>query len=156
MFRMIFPVAVIFVFYLLEGVFPYYKERMNRAAHAFPNIGLSVINGLLTSVLFGGVTVAVILIAEKSHFSLLNLEIVPNLYQGTLAFILMDLWMYVWHRINHEIRSLWRLHRVHHNDPATWRWFHALVNDLASGKMKMALIYDAEMNDYLIDLMEAA
>jgi hypothetical protein len=45
---------------------------------------------------------------------------------------------------------------LHHNEPATWRWFHALVNDLASGKMRMVLIYDAEMDDYLIDLMEAA
>jgi len=30
---------------------------------------------------------------------------------------LFDLWMYAWHRANHEVPLLWRLHRVHHTDP---------------------------------------
>ncbi len=33
------------------------------------------------------------------------------------AIILFDLWMYLWHRINHAIPFLWRFHKVHHSDP---------------------------------------
>ncbi len=28
----------------------------------------------------------------------------------------LDLWIYVWHRVNHEVPVLWRFHRVHHLD----------------------------------------
>ena len=37
---------------------------------------------------------------------------------GIVAFVLFDLWMYVWHRANHEIPFLWRFHQVHHTDTA--------------------------------------
>ncbi len=33
-----------------------------------------------------------------------------------LGVILIDLWMYVWHRLNHNVRLLWRFHAVHHAD----------------------------------------
>ncbi|MGB3541654.1 sterol desaturase family protein, partial [Rubrivirga sp.] len=32
------------------------------------------------------------------------------------AFLLIDVWMYAWHRLNHRVPFLWRLHRVHHSD----------------------------------------
>jgi sterol desaturase/sphingolipid hydroxylase (fatty acid hydroxylase superfamily) len=35
-----------------------------------------------------------------------------------LSVLLFDLWMYAWHRANHEIPFLWRFHQVHHTDPA--------------------------------------
>jgi len=33
-----------------------------------------------------------------------------------LDLLLLDLWIYWWHRANHEIPFLWRFHRVHHLD----------------------------------------
>ena len=33
-----------------------------------------------------------------------------------IAFILIDLWQYIWHRLNHVIPILWRFHQVHHAD----------------------------------------
>jgi len=33
-----------------------------------------------------------------------------------LDLLLLDLWLYWWHRINHEWRFLWRFHEVHHLD----------------------------------------
>lgn len=37
---------------------------------------------------------------------------------GQLAFdiLLLDLFIYAWHRVNHEIPLLWRFHQVHHFD----------------------------------------
>jgi sterol desaturase/sphingolipid hydroxylase (fatty acid hydroxylase superfamily) len=34
----------------------------------------------------------------------------------TLDILLLDLWIYWWHRANHEIPLLWRFHQVHHLD----------------------------------------
>jgi sterol desaturase/sphingolipid hydroxylase (fatty acid hydroxylase superfamily) len=34
------------------------------------------------------------------------------------AFLLLDLWMYAWHRLAHAAPALWRIHRMHHSDDA--------------------------------------
>jgi sterol desaturase/sphingolipid hydroxylase (fatty acid hydroxylase superfamily) len=35
-----------------------------------------------------------------------------------VAVLVLDLWMYLWHRMNHALPFLWRFHRMHHSDPA--------------------------------------
>jgi sterol desaturase/sphingolipid hydroxylase (fatty acid hydroxylase superfamily) len=37
-------------------------------------------------------------------------------YALPLDLLLLDLWIYWWHRANHEIPLLWRFHQVHHFD----------------------------------------
>jgi sterol desaturase/sphingolipid hydroxylase (fatty acid hydroxylase superfamily) len=37
--------------------------------------------------------------------------------QFVCAFLLVDIWTYWWHRVNHIIPFLWRFHRMHHSDP---------------------------------------
>lgn len=38
--------------------------------------------------------------------------------KALLAFVLLDLTMYLWHRSNHQFEWLWRFHKVHHSDRA--------------------------------------
>ncbi len=33
-----------------------------------------------------------------------------------LDLLMLDAWMYVWHRLNHEAPLLWRFHAIHHRD----------------------------------------
>ncbi len=44
----------------------------------------------------------------------------PNWLAGAaslpLDLLLLDLWIYWWHRANHELPVLWRFHEVHHRD----------------------------------------
>jgi sterol desaturase/sphingolipid hydroxylase (fatty acid hydroxylase superfamily) len=44
----------------------------------------------------------------------------PEIWVGWPALIvdllILDLWIYVWHRINHVLPILWRFHQVHHLD----------------------------------------
>ena len=54
--------------------------------------------------------------AECCPFGLLNQVDLPPLIAALIAFLLFDLWMYLWHIAVHRIRPLWRLHRVHHID----------------------------------------
>ena len=38
-------------------------------------------------------------------------------WKGLLAFLLLDLLLYFWHRACHRFEGLWMFHKVHHNDP---------------------------------------
>ncbi|MDA1070781.1 MAG: sterol desaturase family protein [Proteobacteria bacterium] len=44
----------------------------------------------------------------------------PSWWSGTpglvLDIVLLDLWAYLWHRINHVVQPLWRFHQIHHRD----------------------------------------
>lgn len=41
----------------------------------------------------------------------------PDLLTGILLdFLVLDLWIYFWHRANHRLPFLWRFHEVHHLD----------------------------------------
>jgi sterol desaturase/sphingolipid hydroxylase (fatty acid hydroxylase superfamily) len=37
-------------------------------------------------------------------------------YSLPLDLVILDLWIYWWHRANHELPLLWRFHEVHHRD----------------------------------------
>jgi sterol desaturase/sphingolipid hydroxylase (fatty acid hydroxylase superfamily) len=41
----------------------------------------------------------------------------PPALEAPLAFLLLDLSFYWWHRVNHRVPLLWRFHNVHHFDP---------------------------------------
>ncbi|MGF1476069.1 MAG: sterol desaturase family protein [Geminicoccaceae bacterium] len=49
-----------------------------------------------------------------------SLGLRPDIWAGWWGLILdvlvLDLWIYWWHRANHEIQILWRFHEVHHLD----------------------------------------
>ncbi|MGH7998479.1 MAG: sterol desaturase family protein, partial [Brasilonema sp.] len=66
--------------------------------------------------------------------------------QGVIAFLLMDLTFYYWHRANHRFPFLWRFHNVHHIDPdldvSTGFRFHFVEIVLSAGfrVLQVALI----------------
>jgi sterol desaturase/sphingolipid hydroxylase (fatty acid hydroxylase superfamily) len=41
---------------------------------------------------------------------------VPPLLWPLIDIVLLDFWIYWWHRANHRIPALWRFHEVHHRD----------------------------------------
>ncbi len=104
------------VIFVLEGVFPHYKNRTHRIKHAIPHILTALFNGLLTRLLLAVITIKII--AWASRFPLaLTFSIPFFAYLKTvLIFILFDLWMYLWHMANHRISFLWLFHRAHHTD----------------------------------------
>ncbi len=55
--------------------------------------------------------------SAAGNFGLVRLTAFPTWFQAVLAFLLMDLTFYWWHRANHRIPLLWRFHNVHHFDP---------------------------------------
>ena len=55
--------------------------------------------------------------SAERRFGLVPALPLPAPAGAALAFLLLDLSFYYWHRINHSLPFLWRFHNVHHVDP---------------------------------------
>jgi len=103
------------VIYVLEGVIPYFPGRTGRMKHAVNNVLLASINGII-NLGFGLLIVPLMLWSGQHSVGLLNSMDVDPLIRIIGGFILFDMWMYAWHRINHERLFFWKFHKTHHTD----------------------------------------
>lgn len=114
-------VSVLAALWLMETWLPFYAEfregRSQRLRHAARNLTLGLANALLLALAFGALLGSAATLAEKNHFGLLHCVAWPSWAEMLLGFVLLDLWMYVWHLANHKIPFFWRFHRMHHSDP---------------------------------------
>ena len=78
------------------------------------NIGLFIINSIAMS--FASASSLLTLSERYSGQGLLNVLASPA-WKAVLSFLLLDLFMYLWHKASHSIDCLWMFHKVHHNDP---------------------------------------
>ena len=102
--------------WVIEGIVPMLVERKGRVSHALGNIGLGVLNAIVVSVVFAAAILAVSEGARRGGFGLLHALGAPPWLTWVLALVLLDAWMYAWHRLNHAVPLLWRFHSVHHSD----------------------------------------
>lgn len=77
------------------------------------NLGTFFLNSSLMSVL--SVSSLLVIAESFSHQGLLN-AMSASLWKMLIAFFLLDLTLYWWHRANHQIDHLWLFHKVHHSD----------------------------------------
>jgi len=79
------------------------------------NFSLFVFNSLIMSLLSA---VSLPLLAKHNYGHGLLANIADPASKAVLAFLALDLLLYVWHRASHSFDYLWMFHRVHHNDPS--------------------------------------
>jgi sterol desaturase/sphingolipid hydroxylase (fatty acid hydroxylase superfamily) len=108
---------VLATLFLLEAVIPFYAGRDQRLRHAGRNLTLAVISGAVASAMTP-LVIAAFAFSARAEVGLTYWLGLPSLAAAVTTFVLFDLWMYAWHRMNHRLPFLWRLHRVHHTDPA--------------------------------------
>ena len=129
-------------FFLWESLAPSFRQR-KRGLHATRNLTIAAINGVLVALCCAAATVAVAAWAEARQLGLLHTTGLSPLGALAAGFVVMDLWTYWWHRLNHRVPLLWRLHKTHHSDPAvdvtTSLRFHG-GELLVSAALRLALI----------------
>ncbi|MEM6326960.1 MAG: sterol desaturase family protein [Bacteroidota bacterium] len=111
--------GVLVLLLLLESAHPFFElfgGRRQRGQHLLRNLALGLLNGLIVAVVFAGLWVLAAEWAEAREIGLLRLVEMPVWLHVALAVLLLDVWTYTWHRLNHRIPFLWRFHRVHHAD----------------------------------------
>jgi sterol desaturase/sphingolipid hydroxylase (fatty acid hydroxylase superfamily) len=89
------------------------RPRVYRQSY-LANLGTLFINDILLSLLSAA---SLWLFAEQyGRWGLLS-GLEDSWWKGALAFLLLDLTLYFWHRANHAFDGLWQFHKVHHSDP---------------------------------------
>lgn len=110
------PVVLLTLFWCWETWRPFFGQREGRVTHALHNLAIALFNTVVLGLVFGSITVAVAEWAAQTSFGLLHLGDLGAPLRFGLALILLDGWMYFWHRANHAVPVLWRFHRMHHTD----------------------------------------
>lgn len=94
---------------LLERIFPLRKAAESRLRHDGLNISYFAINTFLNIGL-----AALLLTRVENGPSLFKIPIFP--LRPLVVFLILDLLIYYWHRLNHQSNFLWRFHKFHHTD----------------------------------------
>lgn len=110
-----FAIAGVFLLtYIAEHIIPQRKEIIDHK-HDLKNIGVGVFN--LIIIAFAGFQFQrAIEWLNNQHFGLLQLIKGAAVFAIIIGVLLIDIFMYWWHRINHEWRFLWYFHKYHHVD----------------------------------------
>lgn len=104
--------AIAIILILLERLFPAATCRIvAKTARILKNLSFLIINSALSPL---------IVVPLSALASDMAPDWRPEWWSGwtglLLDLLLLDLWIYWWHRANHEIPFLWQFHQVHHLD----------------------------------------
>jgi sterol desaturase/sphingolipid hydroxylase (fatty acid hydroxylase superfamily) len=138
-----FSIATIAILSLLvlEHKFPFFVFPNSFRQRVTNNFELGAVNSILSSIL----TIAIARFSplDAWHQGIFNTISSPAL-AGILTFLVLDLYMYVWHQSMHRVPFAWRFHRVHHTDRhmnvSTAYRFHP-IEIISSSFPKLLLIW---------------
>ncbi len=125
------PYAVAISFaavYLGEHIIPQRRELIDHK-HDLKNLLVGLVNLGIAGV--GGFYLQKWLeFTNGQHFGMLHVFAGLSWLKIALGFLLIDIIMYWWHRVNHRYLFLWQFHRFHHRDEkmnsTTATRFHAV------------------------------
>ncbi len=137
----LFVVLSVFIFGYLESILPFYNFQNDLFTRIYNNLFLG-----FTNLLFTQITLAYILHwiwQQNLWYGWLN-HVDLYIYRFCLSFLLLDGYMYFWHRFMHSVSWGWKFHQVHHTDAymnvSTAYRFHT-VEVFLSGIPKLFLIW---------------
>ena len=94
------------------------RRALTQGRQRWPaNLAIVVLNALLMRLLLPAGAVGVAVWAQGQQFGLFHvLHLAPSALLLVAAVVLLDLIIYLQHRLFHRVPLLWRLHMVHHAD----------------------------------------
>lgn len=102
----------ILIFLSLEYLFPKEKIQLrDKLSRIFKNIFFWLINIGITPIIILPITIYATQFEFHSLFKFENI-----IFNFLFQLIIIDIFLYWWHRLNHQIPFLWRFHHVHHLD----------------------------------------
>jgi sterol desaturase/sphingolipid hydroxylase (fatty acid hydroxylase superfamily) len=121
--RLTASLAVLAALLLWESIAPFFQFHAHdahpqriRAQHGAINIAYGMVNGLAIRFVFLALWTSAMAWSATHQIGLLHRVTIPANTRVLAALLLVDLWGYVWHRLNHIVPLFWRFHRTHHAD----------------------------------------
>lgn len=99
-----------------ELVAPRRAQAVPRARRWPSNLSIVVLNAVMLRLVLPISAVGLAITVEAQGGGLLNALVVPGWIAVPVAFVLLDLAIYLQHVLFHSLPVLWRLHRMHHAD----------------------------------------
>jgi sterol desaturase/sphingolipid hydroxylase (fatty acid hydroxylase superfamily) len=126
---------------ILENKLPFFRFQNSLGSRIAANFGLGAINSILASLW----TIAVTQFVRLPPIDRGLVGAISNpVIAGILSFLIIDLYMYFWHRSMHQLPLAWRFHRLHHTDRSmnvsTAYRFHP-IEIISSSMPKLLLIW---------------
>lgn len=103
------------IFLIAEKQKPYFKNAKDWKSHDINNIIIGGINALLSYLISIFLSIKILNYIRENGIGLFNIYEF-KFFRGILIFLILDLWLYFWHRFNHRIEFLRRFHIAHHTD----------------------------------------
>jgi len=104
------------VSWVLEGAIPLVFTDYNKRAHVTKNL-FFLVTSLLVNLVFGLLTLGIILWSADHQLGLLNMIDVPLWIKLIVGVMMLDfLAQWVAHYMLHRVKWMWKLHLVHHSD----------------------------------------
>jgi sterol desaturase/sphingolipid hydroxylase (fatty acid hydroxylase superfamily) len=101
----------------LERLRPLRSAKRPWLARLWVNAAVGTLALATATILVKPVASVVLDTTTRNAFGVATLVPFPPWGQAIVAFLLLDLSFYYWHRANHVWPLLWRFHNVHHIDP---------------------------------------
>jgi sterol desaturase/sphingolipid hydroxylase (fatty acid hydroxylase superfamily) len=126
-----------------ELLAPRRTQKLGRTTRWPGNLGVVAIDAVLERFLLPTTVIGLALICEARGWGLLQVLDLPYWLAVLLAFLALDLAIYLQHVMFHAVPALWRLHRMHHADQeidvTTGVRFHP-VEILLSAGIKLGVV----------------
>lgn len=102
----------------LEAVAPLRVTKAPQAARWLGNIGLVLVNTVLVRWAAALTGVGAALYVRENGWGLLTFVDLPMIIEIAVTLLMVDLTLYLCHRLYHASDLAWRFHHVHHSDQA--------------------------------------
>lgn len=100
--------------YLFEHVFPE-RRQYNDARHEIKNIIVGIINGLLL-IIPSALLINLLDFISEQKIGILQQFTIPLRANICLTILIIDYYIYWWHRFNHTKKIFWHFHKFHHRE----------------------------------------
>ncbi len=139
--KLILIITTIVTLLILENKLPFFSFHNSLRSRITSNLQLGLLNSIASSLL-------TISLARLPIGNLPQLESIQPFFSpvmlGIVTILMLDLYIYLWHRAMHTWPLAWRFHRVHHTDRSmnvsTAYRFHP-IEILSSSIPKLILIW---------------
>ena len=116
---LLFLLISFFTFFILEKFFPFFhNEKLfkKKIVHYSINFIFGFANWIIIFIIYISCFKVISKFLKINFIGLLGVINFPYVLEIIIGLILFDLWMYIWHLLNHKLKFLWIFHRMHHSD----------------------------------------